>query len=225
MKVTCPQCLEEIPAEHVNVQAGVAYCPVCEEGHSLQELLAPGTDEPERTEEPPGSKVAFTRLGDEQVAVMLPRIGFRGVGCFMVLFTVFWNAVTWSFVIGGAMSDEAWFVRLFMVPFVLVGLVTALVALWLIFGRTSLAMDRGTLLFRRELFGIRRQKRHKLTDIARIGLAVAYSQNEVPVYGVGIHVKNRSSPLVFGSGLSDDEKKWLVGELHAFWKDATRGDS
>ncbi len=52
---------------------------------------------------------------------------------------------------------------------------------------------------------------------------MAYKQNEVPVHGVGINVKSRSSPLVFGSGLSDDEKKWLVGELHAFWKDITRG--
>ncbi len=61
MKVACPNCQEEIPPENVNVQAGVAYCPICEEGYSLQELLAPETDEPERTEEPPGSKVAFTR--------------------------------------------------------------------------------------------------------------------------------------------------------------------
>jgi hypothetical protein len=39
--------------------------------------------------------------------------------------------------------------------------------------------------------------------------------------GVGIELKDRGQPMTFGSNLGDAEKRWPVGEIHAFWKEAT----
>jgi hypothetical protein len=46
-------------------------------------------------------------------------------------------------------------------------------------------------------------------------------QNGQPVYGVGIFLKNRWRPITFGSNLGEAERLWLVGEIHAFWKEMT----
>jgi hypothetical protein len=38
------------------------------------------------------------------------------------------------------------------------------------------------------------------------------------VYGIGIHLHSKPMALTFGSNLSDEEKDWLLGELHGFWQ-------
>jgi hypothetical protein len=41
------------------------------------------------------------------------------------------------------------------------------------------------------------------------------------VYGVGIVLRDKKMPLVFASNLAEDEKAWLSGEVHAFWREMT----
>ena len=107
---------------------------------------------------------------------------------------------------------------LFLTPFVLVGAVTFAAALYCIYCEVTLAMDRENVLFQRQVFGWKWERSYPFSDIKDIRLTEAYQQNKVPVYGVGIHLNGKPMPLTFGSNLSDEEKNWLLGELHGFWQ-------
>lgn len=224
MKVICPNCGAKIAADDVNVQQDTAYCRECEEGFPLSKIVGSG-ESPERVVKPDKTKVIFDRRERFHLAAILPRGGPRGAGCFMLVFTLFWNAISWT---GAYLTwmepgdSDFWFGRIFIIPFLIIGLATLVIALWLLFGRTSIAMDPDTLLIQWRLLGSRFTRRYETADITRVDLAEAYRQNDVPVYGVGIFLKSRSTPLTFGSSLSEDEKKWLVWELHDFWKEATK---
>jgi len=79
------------------------------------------------------------------------------------------------------------------------------------------------VLFQRQVFGWKWESSYPLSDVTDIRLTEAYSQNNVPVYGVGIHLTSKKMPLTFGSSLSDEEKNWLLGELYAFWSERSSG--
>lgn len=119
--------------------------------------------------------------------------------------------------------QEPW-IFLFLLPFVIIGLVTALLALFCLFGKTELAMDKEEGVFLRRLFGFHRRRAFRVEEIQAVKIHESYRQNERPVYGVGILFGPRSSasftkrPIVFGTALSEDEKAWLAGEINAFWR-------
>jgi hypothetical protein len=47
----------------------------------------------------------------------------------------------------------------------------------------------------------------------KITESVAYTENYQPVYGIGLFFNNERK-VVFGSGLKEEERKWLIGELN-----------
>jgi hypothetical protein len=269
MKLICPRCRKEIPPDRVNVAQNVAHCAECNEAFDLS-ALAEG--DRVRVERPPNAKSLLER-GSDQLAIALPRGGLRGPGCFFLFFTLFWNAITWTFVVvmlsslfsgttrhitleadappatpakiaeappgadptppapqapQGRSTHIAFdavstgfdiFGLLFLIPFVLIGLVTAVIALFCLFGETTLAFDRETGIVRRKLFRWKYDTRFRMSDLTDVKLAEAYRQNDVPVYGVGLVVSSKKRSLVFGSHLADDEKHWLVSEIYSFWKE------
>ncbi|MBN1808929.1 MAG: hypothetical protein JW909_07645 [Planctomycetes bacterium] len=214
MRVVCPRCNEVIPAEDINVRENVAFCRACDEGFPLDGLV--GADAaPERVEKPPGTAVIVDSDPGRHLAIMLPTGGVPcGIKVFATIFALFWNGISWSVAVA-AWMDDGWTGRLFVIPFCLIGVIAFAAALWAWFGRTSLAMDRSNLIMQWRLFGFTRRKLRPIEDITGVALAEAYRENDVPRYGVGIHLKS-GSPIVFGSGLSDEEKKWLVWEIHDF---------
>jgi len=228
VKIVCPKCQAHISANAVNIAQGVAFCKDCDEGFSLNGLAR--EQEIPRIERPADARSTLTRSA-EHIAVVLPPGGLKGIGCFMTFFTLFWNGVTWTVgfgmlaaLVGGTGTGPAlgvgFFGLLFMVPFVLIGLVTGVIALYCVFGETLLAMDRQHFILDRRLFRYKYVLKYPFADITKIELAEAYRQNESPVYGVGIFLKSKHMPLAFGSSLSEEEKGWLLGELHAFWREA-----
>jgi len=237
VKIICPKCERPIPPEGVNVAEGVAYCGRCGEGFDLGDLVEGETP---RVERPADAKTVLTNYGD-RLGLVLPRGGSKGIGCFFLFFALFWNAITWTFVVmavlsyisGEPMKSEDGeetspvFILLFMIPFILVGIGTAVVALFCFFGETSLAMDRNEGILRRRLFGFKWDRRFQLANVTDVKITESYRQGGsrghggTPVYGVGIHVKGRWRPVIFGAGLAEDEKQWLVGEVHAFWREMT----
>jgi hypothetical protein len=233
VKIVCPKCSQQIPADGVNVAQGIAFCKLCAEAFSIGTLVR---NEPARLAQPENTKVVLTRAGDK-IAVALPRGGFRGAGCFFTFFSLIWNGITWPIFIAnllglvktqnssGNMVAQGFdvFVALFLIPFILVGLVTFCAALYCIYGEVTLAMDREQVLFQRQVFGWKWERTYPLADITDIRLTEAYKQNDEPVYGVGIHLSSKRMPLTFGSNLSDEEKNWLVGELNAFWRERGSG--
>lgn len=222
MKVHCPSCGREVPADQINIQEMAAACPECGELFSIADA-AKEAAAPPLLPEPANTKVYLVRDRDERIGVALPRGGFKGLGCFLVFFSLFWNGITWTIVIAGITQfgkegkGMGVFMLLFMIPFVLIGLGMAVGALWAIFGRTSVALSRSALIVERALFGLRWRKTYKIEDIESIGMREAYKRNGHSKYGVGIELASRRMPVIFGSSLTEDERKWILGELYDFW--------
>ena len=224
MKIVCPKCNEAIPSDGVNVAKALAFCARCGEAFSLGTFVTA----PTRTPQPPDAQTVLTRAG-ESVAIAFPAGGFKGAGCFFLFFSAFWNGITWTILIatyfggmrgkGAASAGAGLFTGLFLVPFILIGLITLGVAIYCIWGDSALAMDRKNILFERRLFGRKWTHTYDAADVTDIRRTESYSQNNQPVYGVGIHFKSRKIPLTFGTALSEAEKNWLVGELYAYWKE------
>jgi hypothetical protein len=228
MKVVCPKCNQPIPVEGVNVAKGIAFCTPCAEAFSIGTIVR---NEPVRLAQPENTKVVLTRAGGK-IAVALPKGGFSGIGCFFLFFSLFWNSITWTMFIAnllgmlktrnslGKMVAQGFdFVALlFLTPFVLIGAGALAAALYCIYGEVTLAMDRDNVLFQRQVFGWKWERSYPFSDIKDIRLTEAYQQNKVPVYGIGIHLHSKPMALTFGSNLSDEEKDWLLGELHGFWQ-------
>jgi hypothetical protein len=101
-------------------------------------------------------------------------------------------------------------------------------ALYTIFGQTTLVMDRERGILRRALFGFKHDKKFALSEVTAVRVVEAYKQNSRPVYAVAILRDGADSPsdwktykrqIAFGTDLSEEERAWLAGEIHAFWKE------
>ena len=117
---------------------------------------------------------------------------------------------------------------LFMIPFVPIGAGMACATLYVWLCQSSLVMDHEKGLFRREILGMKFDRKFAVSEIKAIKRVMVYLQNDVPVHGIGILRRSADekqeplgSRLYFGSSLPEDEKEWLLGEIHSFWKEAT----
>jgi hypothetical protein len=217
MKLNCTNCEAFIPQENVNVSEGVAVCPECAEAFHLSELLG-DEDMPPKVEMPPNTKVPFMRDGVRRMGLIIKPKLFSGITIFMTIFALFWNSISWTIFIDALGNGDTGAI-LFLTIFVSIGAITALSALFCIFGKTSLAMNRDNLTVMRTLFFLNYKRTYNMVDITDVTRLEAYQQNSNSVYGVGIKIGKKK--VVFGSHLSDDEQAWLIWELYDFWKAVT----
>ncbi|HYE07820.1 MAG TPA: hypothetical protein VEL07_20050 [Planctomycetota bacterium] len=236
MILTCPSCAETIPAEEADVSTGLVRCLPCNEAFRVADLLGPSEAmnlPPARVERPSAALSELAVIG-ERLTLLLPRGSNRGAGFFFLFFSAFWNAITWTIALGallgagiapGEMEVEAGTepvatamdlagiaVFIFLIPFLLIGLGTAVAALYLFFGRTALIVDREQVVFVRSLFGREWVRRRPTSDCVGVDQRLAYSRNDQPVHGVGI-VFGGNRALVLGSGLPEREREWLRSEI------------
>jgi hypothetical protein len=65
----------------------------------------------------------------------------RAGGCALLVFSIFWNSITWTILVMSIRDGEGGLgLYLFMIPFILIGLATAVGALALIIGRKGLGI-------------------------------------------------------------------------------------
>lgn len=241
MPVLCPKCSQGLPPEDVNVAKDVAFCRTCNEAFALSAQVA--ASGPPRVAQPADSKIVFTR-DDERIAVIQPPQGFKGTGCFFTFFALFWNGITWTVFLGfvGSMfgvvqskSPVAPWMAVFFIPHMTIGLAVAIAAVYCIYGDVALAIDRTTVLLQRRLFGYTWSRKMPFDAITDIRLTEAYKSNGRSVQGIGFHFQGtptqpltldisvrtsvKARPMTFGSGLSQEEKDWLLGEFHDFWRE------
>jgi hypothetical protein len=233
MPVLCPKCIQPVPPEDVNVAKDVAFCRACNEAFALSSVVAAQSSGPVRYPQPANTKAVLTQDA-QHIALMLPPGGFKGIGCFFAIFAGFWNLVTWGVFAGFVAAmfqpnpDFPAFALLFFIPHMLIGLVTGVIALYHIFGDLAVAMDKNGVMMQRKLLGYTWTRKMPLADMSAVRLESSHSVNKRPVFGVGFIFENTRStaagstrtarPMIFGSGLSDEEKNWLVGEFDAFFQ-------
>src|SRR5262245_60159278 len=155
MPTTCPKCGGVIPQDDINVAKDIAFCRKCDKGFPLSDIVMDTPVGPVDLASPP--RGAWYR--DEGGTVSLGASTRSGTGAFFLFFALFWNSITWVFVVvfvteairpgtipmkssSGHPMPTA-FGLLFMVPFVLVGLGTGAAAMLGIFGRVEATVRAG----------------------------------------------------------------------------------
>ncbi len=220
MKLVCPKCAMPLALADVNLAEGVCHCARCQEYFKISALVA--GEVAARLEKPAYTKLQFVRDRDA-LTLIVPRGGNRGLGIFLLCFSLFWNAITWAAVVGMLLKRGSFspFPALFLIPFVAVGLLTGGAALYAFFGEFTLAIDRVECCAIWTLFGRNWRKRAPLAEITDVTEDVIYTKNYQPVYGVGIRCGGNRK-IEFGGHLSVDERKWLIGEIADFVSDMKR---
>ncbi len=241
MKIICPKCSLQIPAADVNTTTNIAFCRPCAEAFALTSMVKP--DAIPRVS-PPAKPLSTLQVQGNVLTLILPRGGPKALGCFLLIFSLLWNGVVGAFLVNTAMSYfksgslnlkteeggtiSGLYAVLFLIPFVLAGAGMACAAIYIWLCQCSLVMDHERGLYRREIFGLKFDRKFEMASIKAIKRVMVYLQNDVPVHGIGIlrrSTDEKQEPLgsriYFGSSLPEDEKEWLIGELHSFWKEAT----
>ena len=212
MRVRCKHCHAEIPNEDINVAKAICHCRPCNEVFKLADFLL-DSDTVTRIEKPHYSKIE-SFLDDTSMGFIIPNASQKGTTIFFLIFTIIWNGISWPLFFS-SLSEEDLFAKLFMLPFVIVGVITFLLFLFSWKGLFSLLIDQNDCYAVWSLFQLKYRRRIATSQISTVVEDVVYHQNYQPVYGVGIkHGKNKT--LKFGSGLTEEERKWCIGEIRHF---------
>lgn len=220
----CPDCKAAISSDEINVAKDVAFCRACNKAFSLSALVHGAVVPSEVNFAAPPSGSWYRDNGVEVVIGATTKS--LGTGMFFLFFTTFWNSITWTFVIGalvglfknapshgsgvGRSSQPPEFILLFMVPFVLVGIGTAVAAAFCFIGRVEARLrgPDGTAFVGLGAVGWR--KRFNAGEVTDVTIDPAsWQQNGRSVYQIVL----RGPDIRFGGGLSDDRRNFVAAAL------------
>ena len=194
----CPRCGALLAPEDMNVVTDVALCRACSHVAKLSELLQDERDEGLLDKVPDRIKVSKTMLGLE-ATYKSPKI----VAVFMLFFTVSWNGILYTVLlnqVGGMGGGE----KLFFVPFLLVGVGTMALAVYLLIGGMRLILNPG----RAEVFyGIGScgwRRKFRLAKNARVSIEESGSRQNGRVMKKIVVEQPESRPFSFGSCIADE---------------------
>gem|GEM_PF-1374423 len=210
MKINCKTCDTEIPARNINLEKRLCVCEHCNEVFPLADFLTDKAEPIDRIPKPQYSKIE-SFVDHDSMGLIIPE---GSISIFLLIFSAFWNGISWTaFFL--ALQQEDLFPKLFLIPFILIGIATAILFLFSWLGNFSFIIDKHRCLAVWSLFGFKRKKSCNTADIHDIVEEVLYTKNYQPVYGVSIKHGNNKS-LKFGSDMTEDERKWCLGELRHF---------
>lgn len=196
MQLHCPHCRAKILSEDVSLDVVMAKCRGC---HAVFDF----SDQVERADPPPEAKAKRDRgevpmppsLHVEEAGntLTVTRKWGRGIGCFFLFFSGFWNSIVSVFVVAalsGEMDDGPGnFIFLFLTPFILVGLGTGYAAVALMLNRTTVRVSDGSLTVRHHPIPWPGNRTVGIDDLDQLFCKeyVAYSKNNVPQYRFAVH--------------------------------------
>jgi len=230
-RVTCPKCATAIPPEGIGVANDLAHCAACNVVHKLSDLIGNDVtldDDILRDDPPTGVSIRHAPGG----RVISAPLGSIGAALGMTAVTAFWNGITWFFVgtalvsrSGGQGGGNAaaggmdWFVLLFMVPFVLIGLATAVSALSMWFGRIGIVFNGDGVAIRSGIGPFKTTKRFAASQVKSVRIEEVERTHRgrhgrVRTRTVRrIRIETVSDSHRFGSTLSEKRRRWLVAAL------------
>ncbi len=218
MQIKCRSCGTLIPAEDVSIDVVLAKCRSCHAVFDFSDQV--------RLEKVPEAKLQRDRgeipmprqfkVEEEGRGLAVTRRWGRGPAIFFLIFATFWNVIVLVFVaafLGGLMkpsegsgSSSPWFMGLFLVPFVLVGIGTGWAALALLLNRTTIRVDneRLTVTHGPVWWPGRRSLETALLDQLYCEEYVAYTQNNVPQYRLAVRALCKDgSRIKLAGGMED----------------------
>ncbi|MES2134371.1 MAG: hypothetical protein V4506_18635 [Bacteroidota bacterium] len=209
MKLNCPKCSTEIPNNQVNFSEGIGRCIKCDEYFKIANYLR-NSEEIRRIKKPLYSNITIdSNYNTHKITV--PPAGWTGSTFFFLLFAGFWNIGVFFAFFNGLDFKTG----LFLVPFVIIGIGTATTFFLFLRGITVIEFNKENISVTWQLFGLKYKRTRNSRDLDRITEDVIYNKNYQPVYGIGLFFRG-DTKLKFGSNLKEEERKWLIGELHEF---------
>ncbi len=164
----CPHCGAVIPAEDVNVAQDVALCRGCGQTSRFSDLVRDEEDAAVNLDKIPKRMSVLKTMHGLEVSCKHK----KSTAIFFIIFALFWDAIVSIFVvqcINGFLSGEGdWFMCLFLVPFVTVGVAVPMVVIYLLFGHMKLKLNPGWEELYYGVGGIGRRKNFLLPREARI---------------------------------------------------------
>ena len=156
---------------------------------------------------------------------------FNGAAVFLIIFTVFWNGIASIFVcdaLGKTAQKYGWDISLpnmktsgtdmslggywlFLTPFILIGIVTALLAIRGVFGKCVIAVSHNEASVFTGVGVLGKTQRFNPQSVKRLGRYHAYSQNKQPVYNLLIEMHNGRGVKLPGFGTV--REAWLAFAL------------
>jgi len=212
MKLICTKCDQPIGESDVNVAEGFCYCRICREAFKIASFLTE-TELVQRTTQPPASKIKVYEQ-EEAFGFVIPAGGSGWNTVFFLIFSLIWNFGSWG-VFLTTLSESDWWTRLFLIPFLVVGLVALAAFLFFWKGVFTFMINRQECVGLWSVFDFRYRKAISRNEITGVTEEAVYTQNYQPVYGVCISYADNKK-MKFGSSLSEDERIWLEGEIKYF---------
>lgn len=232
MKATCPACRVEIPADGINASTDIAHCPSCNQIHRLSELVNP--DAARDSEILLDTAPRGTTIRDEGSETII-EASLRSMGqtAFFCFFSGFWNLITSVFVTlavtrllnlppGNTVTEEgtnepmsvgmAWFMLLFMTPFILVGITTAGIALTTLFGNIRVRFSALDASVATGVGPLRWTRRFDPASVDSIRETTSKFQTNERSHQQ-ITLTAGSKKISFGAMLSDSRRNWLAAVL------------
>ncbi len=159
--------------------------------------------------QPPGGKVNID-VDMDGVHIIYPRGSNKAAGCFFLFFSLFWNAITWTFVVMVLFfPDEIegdiplWVAALFMLPFIAVGIGTFLGAMYAFFAQEHLRISPERVVQYWQFLGERSRKELVGDEIEEVKLARDQAST-------AINIRSDAGIINTGADLKTDEREWLA---------------
>ena len=233
---TCPKCVGIVGPAAVRMHDMSIDCPQCDESFPLNltqcKPLPDGSDQAQAewpaSPRPSATKVLIEFPDDGQMVILVPARGFRGSSLGLLVFGCFWCGFmaffSWGWRHGGAPTGIVGLViTLGIVGFWIIGIAVLTSAVRSAFTKFFVLIEPDRIVTRSVLLGRERTKDFPRDGATKARLEVAYSSNDVPVHRVAF--TDDAAKARFGTGLAEDEKKWLVAEINAFLEGRARGST
>lgn len=238
----CPVCGENLPADFINIQEGVALCSACGQLSRLSEVVSHKRPVTEILEKPPKG-CSITEWGQDVVIYASCRsmTGFLGA----LAFSLFWNGIVSVFVLvalAGLYTNlvgpvPAWFpapqmnqpmnlgmtlfLCIFLLPFVTVGVVMIGAVVMTLAGKVEVSVGETEGVVRTGVGVLAWRSRFDATAVRRVTMGTSTWQNN----------QEKSSPVIvieadrtikFGSMLTEERREWTQVVLQQWF---TRSDT
>ncbi|MES2982665.1 MAG: hypothetical protein V4727_10155 [Verrucomicrobiota bacterium] len=168
---------------------------------------------------PANTKIRREPVSADQVIWHIPATGKFG---FFLFFAIFWLLITgavsgsflFAFLTGGKIEGDVptWVLIPFFAIFWAVGLGMLYAAFRQKYLKHTVTFGMDQITLRKEMFGKTSQKSLARSSISSVSQKEFYQQNYKPVYG--IEIRGVDGKLRFGSGLTSEEKGWLVADFN-----------
>ncbi len=238
MKILCPNCETEIPAEDVDLSTGWARCQACNEVFQVPAIAnrvgaptragsAPPVDDGP-VDRPADARILMHRHPDKLV-IYLPPMGFRWQLLPMMGFAVFWLGFVafWTAGALGLFSDGVGMANIlfacFSIPFWLVGFAMLGGCLWAMVASRLIYLDTSVLITRIKALLFSWRWSISRDQVQTVRLRTPPTPHHEDTASANAVVAPHVVEIVYRGGklliacTSEEEQRWVYGEILAFF--------